>query len=57
MKTEGSLTCPEELATGLCSESHESRTHPQTHTHTHTHTHYLFKTHFIIIPKSTPGSP
>jgi len=36
MKTEGSLTCPEELATGLFSESYESRAHPHTHTHTHT---------------------
>ena len=39
MKTEGSLTCPEELATGLYSESHESRAHP--HTHKDTHTIYL----------------
>jgi hypothetical protein len=36
METEGSLTCPEELATGLLSESHVSGAHPRTHTHTHT---------------------
>jgi len=58
MKTEGSLTCPEELVTGLW-VTWIQNTSTNTHTHTHIHTHYLFKTHFIIIiiPKSTPESP